>query len=205
MPWGAAGTGGGCRFQSCLSIPGGALVCCSLFVVCSGSARCLVDRRSGDGLRDRALFALDHESARPRLSRCTPIPACVFLAPVDLLLPRGVGLAVWPAASDIVLSHCISSSVSPGNSALIMGSQLALSYLLMKAVKTVMMSFAVEPEMSPGPSHESAPFAARPRTAGRETPLVIDTTSKCAVNSDSPSSLSMVAVSEFLSGISIKA
>jgi hypothetical protein len=73
----------------------------------------------------------------------------------------------------------------------------------MKAVKTVIMSFAVEPEMSPRPSHESTPFAARPRTAGSDAPLVIDT--KCAVKSDSPPSLSMVAVSEFLFGISIKA
>jgi hypothetical protein len=57
-----------------LSIPGGPLVCCSLFVVCSGSVRCLVDRRSGDALRDLALFVFpaDHEFARPRLSRKRP-------------------------------------------------------------------------------------------------------------------------------------
>ena len=79
-------------------------------------------------------------------------PACVVLAFADLLLPRGVlpaGLTGWPAASVIVLSHCISSSVTPGNSALIMGTQLALSHWLMKAVNTVIMSFAVGPEMSP--------------------------------------------------------
>jgi hypothetical protein len=73
----------------------------------------------------------------------------------------------------------------------------------MNAVKTVIMSFAVEPEMSPRPSHESTPFAARPRTAGSDIPLVIAT--RCSVSSDSPSSLSLVSVSEFLSGIPFKA
>jgi hypothetical protein len=80
-----------------------------------------------------------------------------------------------------------------------MGIQLVLSYVLMKAVKAVMMSFAVEPEMSPRPSHESTPFAARPRTAGSDTPLVI--ASKCSVSSDAPSARSIVPVTEFLSGI----
>ena len=170
----------------CLSRPGGPLMCCSLFVVCSGSVRCLVDRRGGEALRDRALFVFpaDHEleSVRPRLSRCAPSPACAVLAFANLLLPRGVlaaGLADWPAASGIVLSHCISSSVTPGNSALTIGSQLALSYLLMRAVNTVMMSFAVEPEMSPRPSQGSTPFAALPRTAGRDAALVI--AAKCSV------------------------
>ena len=118
-------------------------MCCSLFVVCSGSVRCLVDRRGGEALRDRALFVFpaDHEleSVRPRLSRCAPSPACAVLAFANLLLPRGVlaaGLADWPAASGIVLSHCISSSVTPGNSALTIGSQLALSYLLMSRIPT---------------------------------------------------------------------
>jgi hypothetical protein len=84
-----------------------------------------------------------------------------------------------------------------------MGIQLVLSYVLMKAVKAVMMSFAVEPEMSPRPSHESTPFAARPRTAGREVPPVI--AAKCSVSSDAPSARSIVPVSEFLSGIPFKA
>ena len=181
-------------------------MCCSLFVVCSGSVRCLVDRRGGEALRDRALFVLpaDHESVRPRLSRCAPSPACVVLSFTTLLLWRGVpvaGLAGWPAASDIVLSHCISSSVTPGNSALSIGAQLALSYRLMKAVSTVIMSFAVEPEMSPRPSQSSTPFAALPRTAGRDAALVI--AAKCPVSADVPSALSMVSASEFLSGIMI--
>jgi hypothetical protein len=84
-----------------------------------------------------------------------------------------------------------------------MGIQLALSYALMKAVKAVMMSFAVEPEMSPRPSHESTPFDARPRIAGREVSPVI--AAKCSVRSDAPSARSIVPVSEFLSGIPFKA
>ena len=84
-----------------------------------------------------------------------------------------------------------------------MGTQLALSYWLMKAVNTVIMSLAVEPEMSPGPSRDSTSLASLPRTAGREATLVI--AAKCPVSADVPCALSMVSASEFLSGMPIRA
>ncbi len=74
--------------------------------------------------------------ALPRLRRGDPPSSLVCL-------PTGTGIACVN-----VLSHSMSSSVSPGSS-FFMTLQLAMSYRLQKAVSTVTRSAAVEPEISP--------------------------------------------------------